>query len=59
MANQENVERKPVPLEKAIAVCKDAFISAKERDTQIGDGVVIKIITKDGIKEDYLKLRDD
>lgn len=59
LGNQENADTSPIPLERALEVCKDAFISAKERDVQIGDGVNIKIITKDGIKLDYLKLRVD
>lgn len=57
--NQENVDRTPVPLEKAITIVRDAFISAAERDIYTGDGVHLCAITKDGIKEYNFSLRKD
>lgn len=57
--NMENVAMEPLTLEKAIAIVKDVFISATERDINTGDSLHIKIITKDGIKEDTFELRKD
>ncbi|XP_058793183.1 proteasome subunit beta type-1 [Phymastichus coffea] len=58
-ANQENVEKIPLTKEKALAIVKDVFISAAERDIYTGDGININIITKDGIEEQYFALRKD
>ncbi|KAL1130998.1 hypothetical protein AAG570_012237, partial [Ranatra chinensis] len=57
--NQENVTDKSYNLEKALAVLKDVFISAAERDIFTGDSIIFNIITKDGIKEEKFKLRKD
>jgi len=46
-------------LEKAIRMVKDVFTSAAERDINTGDGVIIRIITKEGIKEERFPLRID
>jgi len=45
--------------EKAVAILKDVFTSAAERDIYTGDGITIKIITKDGIKDSSFALRKD
>jgi 20S proteasome subunit beta 6 len=45
--------------EKALTVIKDSFISAAERDTSTGDGIVINIITKSGIEVEHFPLRKD
>jgi 20S proteasome subunit beta 6 len=45
--------------EKALMVIKDSFISAAERDTSTGDGVIINIITKAGIEVLHFPLRKD
>lgn len=45
--------------EKALTVIKDAFISAAERDTSTGDGVIFNIITKTGIEVEHFALRKD
>lgn len=45
--------------ERAVAVASDTFISAAERDIYTGDSVLINIITKDGIEEKVLQLRQD
>nr|QBH72812.1 proteasome subunit beta type [Isotomurus palustris] len=58
----KNMTEKPtekLTLEKAIRMVKDVFTSAAERDIQTGDGVIIRIITKDGIQEDRYPLRID
>lgn len=57
--NQQGVEKIPVTPEKAVALIKDVFISAAERDIFTGDSVIIQIITKEGIKEEVLPLRRD
>lgn len=57
--NQEGVEPVPLTLEKAIGIIKDVFISAAERDIYTGDSINIKIITKDGIKNESFGLRKD
>lgn len=55
----QGVEKKPMTLDKAITLMKDVFISAAERDIYTGDGVILNIITKDGIKEERCDLRRD
>ena len=45
--------------ERCIELVKDTFISAAERDIETGDGIVIKLITKDGVKEEFFPLRRD
>ncbi|XP_001605493.1 proteasome subunit beta type-1 [Nasonia vitripennis] len=57
--NQENVEKIPLTKEKALSIVKDVFISAAERDIYTGDGINIKIITKDGIVDETFDLRRD
>ncbi|KAJ8665184.1 hypothetical protein QAD02_006846 [Eretmocerus hayati] len=57
--NQENPEKIPLTKEKALSIVKDVFISAAERDIYTGDGISIKIITKDGIADEYFELRKD
>lgn len=55
----ENVKKKPVSLDRALAILKDVFISAAERDIYTGDSIAINIITKDGIKAENFNLRRD
>ncbi|KAJ8974158.1 hypothetical protein NQ317_005806 [Molorchus minor] len=57
--NMEIASKEPISQEKAIATLKDVFISAAERDIYTGDSVSIKVITKDGIKEETFELRKD
>ncbi|XP_049812673.1 proteasome subunit beta type-1 [Schistocerca nitens] len=57
--NMENVPKEPVPAEKALAIIKDGFISAAERDIYTGDSILINVITKDGVSVDKFKLRQD
>ncbi|XP_065332720.1 proteasome subunit beta type-1 [Cloeon dipterum] len=59
LKNQEGVTAAPIPLERALAILKDVFISAAERDIYTGDGIEIKIITKDGIRTESFGLRKD
>lgn len=48
-----------LPLEKALDLVKDAFVSAGERDIYTGDQVEILIITKDGTRREELQLKLD
>ena len=57
--NQENVEKVSLTVEKALNTLKDVFIAAAERDIYTGDGLVIKIITENGVKTELFDLRKD
>nr|QBH72811.1 proteasome subunit beta type [Franklinothrips vespiformis] len=57
--NQENVVPEPISLERALAVVKDVFISAAEREIHTGDTIMINIIDKNGIREEKVELRKD
>lgn len=57
--NQEGIKPELLTQEKALLVLKDVFISAAERDIYTGDGISIKIITKDGIQSSNFPLRKD
>ncbi|XP_033110407.1 proteasome subunit beta type-1-B-like [Anneissia japonica] len=57
--NQEGADHVPLSKEKAIALVKDVFISAAERDIYTGDGIIINVIDKDGAKEERFPLRRD
>lgn len=59
LKNMQNIKEEPLPLEKALAIMKDVFISAAERDIYTGDSIKINVITKDGIKEESFELRKD
>lgn len=48
-----------LPLEQAVDLVKDAFVSAGERDIYTGDTVEILIITKDGVARDSVELKRD
>ncbi|KAJ8301001.1 hypothetical protein KUTeg_022520 [Tegillarca granosa] len=57
--NQQGVERLPLSKDKVVNLVKDVFISASERDIYTGDGIIINIITKDGVQEERFPLRRD
>ena len=57
--NQANVERRPLTLEEAEKLIYDCFISAAEREIHVGDGVCMRIVTKNGIEEKFMALRRD
>ncbi|XP_030853704.1 proteasome subunit beta type-1 [Strongylocentrotus purpuratus] len=57
--NQEGWVKEPIPVDKAVALVKDVFISAAERDIYTGDGIVLHVLTKDGCKEERFPLRRD
>lgn len=57
--NQEGVESTPLTQERAVAIIKDVFTSAAERDIYTGDSITIKVITKDGVEDSTFGLRRD
>jgi 20S proteasome subunit beta 6 len=48
-----------IPRDKVIALIKDAFTAAAERDIYTGDGLVINLVTKDGVQVEHFSLRRD
>jgi len=57
--NQQDPSTDPLSKTECIQFVKDIFISAAERDIHTGDGVLINVITKDGISEELFPLRKD
>jgi len=57
--NQNGVKQAPLEKSKAIALVKDVFTSAAERDINTGDSVVIHVITKQGVAKETFPLRRD
>ncbi|RMD41909.1 hypothetical protein DV735_g3209, partial [Chaetothyriales sp. CBS 134920] len=52
-------ERELLPKETVVQLIKDAFTSATERHIEVGDGLQMFIITKDGIEVAYTPLKRD
>jgi len=61
LKNIDNVDenRKNISKDEALKILKDVFISAAERDIYCGDGLLIKIVTKEGIENQVFSLRRD
>ena len=59
LKNLEGAQPVPIPKERALTLIKDTFVSAAERDIYTGDGILINIISKDGIEEQTIPLRYD
>ncbi|KAK7475431.1 hypothetical protein BaRGS_00033312 [Batillaria attramentaria] len=59
MKNQEGAKQVPLSKAKAVALVKDVFTSAAERDIYTGDGIVIHVVSKDGITTETFPLRRD
>lgn len=59
--NIKNVQPNSVelPLEDALRIIKDVFVSAGERDIYVGDSVDIRIVTANGIQQQKHNLRRD
>jgi len=55
----EQRPREPLPKETVLKIVKDAFTSATERHIEVGDGLQMLIITKDGIEETFMPLKRD
>lgn len=49
----------PLPKEHVLQLVRDAFTSAVERHIEVGDGLQLLVITKDGIEEKYVDLKKD
>ena len=45
--------------DKVVSLVKDAFIAASERDIYTGDGLVLHVITKEGVNFEHFPLRRD
>jgi 20S proteasome subunit beta 6 len=63
-ASAQGLEKKalqpqPLPREHVIELVRDAFTSAVERHIEVGDGLQMMIITKNGIEEIYSELKKD
>lgn len=60
-AGLEKTMRVPQPLgrDETEAIVRDAFTSAVERHIEVGDGLQMMVITKDGIEEVYSELKKD
>jgi len=59
---QKNLKEKclgELTKERCIQLIKDIFISAAEREIEVGDGVMIHVITKDGVENELFPLRRD
>lgn len=46
-------------LEEVLQLVRDAFSSAAERHIQVGDGLEVFIVTKDGVRKEYFPLKRD
>ena len=57
--NQQGVERQAMPLKQCVAMVKDVFTSAAERDIYTGDSIIISVVTKEGTKSEQFPLRKD
>lgn len=51
--------KESLPKDIVLGLVKDAFTSATERHIEVGDGLQILIITKDGIEEQIVPLKRD
>ena len=55
----EERPREPLGLETAEQLVKDAFTSVTERHIEIGDGLQIMVLTKEGVREEFVPLKRD
>lgn len=53
------VQAHPLPRERVEQLVRDGFTSAVERHIEVGDGLQMMIVTKDGIQEIYTPLKKD
>nr|ACO11652.1 Proteasome subunit beta type-1 precursor [Caligus rogercresseyi] len=57
--NMTNGTMKDLSIDETVNIIHDCFISAAERQIQTGDGIMFKIITKEGIETKSVGLRRD
>jgi 20S proteasome subunit beta 6 len=55
----EAVKAEPLPKDTVKQLVRDAFTSAVERHIEVGDGLQMMIITKEGIEEVFIPLKQD
>jgi len=49
----------PLPMKDVEELVRDAFTSAVERHIEVGDGLQMMVVTKDGIEEKFFELKKD
>jgi 20S proteasome subunit beta 6 len=59
LANGEPHPVTKLPLERVVKIVKDAFASATERHIEVGDGLEIYIVDKDGVRVERSELKKD
>jgi 20S proteasome subunit beta 6 len=59
MFKTQPANKRDLSLDEAIALLKDAFTVADERDIYTGDWVDIVIITRDGMRQERFALGKD
>lgn len=59
LKNMEQKPQVPLTIDRAVDLVTDAFISAAERDIYTGDGVLISIVTENGVENRKVQLRKD
>lgn len=52
-------QRKYLTLDETLELVRDAFSSATERHIQVGDGLEVLIVTKEGVRKEYYPLKRD
>ncbi|XP_078471758.1 proteasome subunit beta type-1 [Lampetra fluviatilis] len=52
-------ERLAMPLERAVQLVRDVFVSAAERDIHTGDALRVCVVTREGVREETHTLRRD
>jgi 20S proteasome subunit beta 6 len=52
-------EKKPLSAEEVVAIVKDIFVIAAERDIYTGDSVEIKVIKKGSVTTEVFPLKTD
>jgi len=48
-----------LPLERVVKLVKDAFTSATERHIEVGDGLEIYIVDRNGVRVERAELKKD
>ena len=59
LKNMQEKPQVPLTVDRAVDLVTDAFVSAAERDIYTGDGVLISIVTENGVEERRVQLRKD